>query len=78
MSDKLFDVIAVNMTTDRVRFMAQKKTKRNAEVIENMAVIRRGVDEEFFVTVEAGKFKEGDSYSSNARLDRPEGAKETP
>lgn len=66
MSDEMVDVIAVNIATGKVRFMAQNKTERNAYAIVNMAVMRRGVDEEFFVTVEAGKFKEGDSYSSNA------------
>lgn len=66
MGDKLFDVIAVNMETDKVRLMAKNKTRWNAEAIENMAIMRRGVDEEFFTVVEAGKFSEGDSYKFSA------------
>ena len=61
MNDKLFDVIAVDLSTKKIRFMAQSKTERNAEAIETMAVLRRGVDTEFFVTVPAGKYKDGDT-----------------
>ena len=60
MNDKLFDVIAVDLSTKKIRFMAQGKTERNAEAIETIAVMRRGVDVEFFTTVPAGKYKEGD------------------
>lgn len=62
----MFDVLAVNMETHKVRIMAENKTERNAEAIENMAVMRRGVDEEFFVTVPHGKYKEGDEWDENA------------
>lgn len=59
MSDQLYDVLGVNIETGLVRFMATGKTERNAEAIETMAVTRRGCDEEFFVTVTAGEYKEG-------------------
>jgi len=61
-TEPLFDVVAVNIQTNNVRFMAQGKTERNAEAIVNMAVHRRGVEEEFYTEVPAGKFKEGDDY----------------
>lgn len=64
MSDKLFDVLAVNMETNKVRLLAQGKTFRNAEAIVNMAVGRRGVEEEFYTETPAGKYKEGDEYIS--------------
>ena len=57
---EMFDVIAVNLKTRAVRLMAERKNERNAEAIENMAVIRRGCDEEYFDTVPTGKYKEGD------------------
>ncbi len=60
--NKLYDVIAVSLRTNKVRFMADRKTLNNAEAIEKMAVMRRGVDEEFFTTVPAGSFNEGDDY----------------
>lgn len=50
MSDPLFDVVAVNIKTRAERFIAEAKSERTAEAIVNMAVTRRGVDEEFFDT----------------------------
>lgn len=59
----MFDVIAVNMTTHKLRMIAENKTERNAEAIEMMAVARRGVDEEFFVTVPHGRYRDGDDWN---------------
>lgn len=59
---ELFDVLAVNLETKKVRFMANGKTEKNAEAISDMAAIRRGCDEEFYPVVPAGKYKEGDKY----------------
>lgn len=50
MSDPLFDVVAVNIKTRAERFIAEAKSERTAEAIVNMAVMRRGVEEEFFDT----------------------------
>lgn len=60
--EKLYDVIAVGLTSGKVRLIAEGKTKRNAEAIVSMAVMRRGVEEEFFAEVEAGIYKEGDIW----------------
>ena len=60
--EKLYDVVAVNLKTSKIRLMAEKKTLRNAEAIVSMAVMRRGVEEEFFAEVEAGIYKEGDIW----------------
>lgn len=57
-----YDVVAVNIESRKVRLMAENKTERNADAIERMAVMRRGVEEEFFATVEHGKYKEGDIW----------------
>jgi hypothetical protein len=61
MSD-LFDVIAVNLDTFKVRLMVQGKTAANAEAIVKNAVLRRGVAEEFFVDVPNGTYAEGDTW----------------
>ena len=60
---KLFDVVAVNMDTNKVRLMAESKSERNAEAIVMMAVGRRGVEEEFFAEVPHGKYKAGDTWA---------------
>lgn len=64
MENELYDVLAVNMSNHKVRIIGEKKTQRNANAIEMMAVGRRGVDEEFFTTVSHGTFKEGDEWCS--------------
>ena len=61
---ELYDVLAVNIATLKVRLMAEKKTLPNAEAIVSMAVLRRGVDEEFYAEVPTAKYKEGDLYKS--------------
>lgn len=62
----LYDVIAVNMGTHKIRLIGENKSERNADAIEMMAVARIGCDEEFFVTVEAGAYKEGDEWKELA------------
>lgn len=56
----LFDVVAVTIQTGRMRILAERKTEDNAEAIVKMAVIRRGVEVEFYKTVPTGTVKEGD------------------
>ena len=58
----LVDVLAVNIKTNRIRLFGQGKTERNAEAIINMAIMRRGVDEEFYTIAELGKYQEGEFY----------------
>lgn len=62
-SDKLFDVIAVDIKTKAVRIMAADMEIDNAEAFVSMAVVRRGVDKEFFAPRPAGSYKEGDKYA---------------
>lgn len=61
--EKLFDVVAVEMATHKVELMEEKKTERNAEAIEMMAVGRRGVETHFYCTVPSGKYKSGDEWN---------------
>lgn len=53
--EPLFDVVAVNIKTLAERFLDRNRTKEDAEAIVKIAVIRRGVEEEFFRTVPAGR-----------------------
>jgi hypothetical protein len=61
----MLDVIAVDMTTHKVTVLAENKTERNADAIESMAILRRGVDETFYVTVPHGRYKDGDEWCAN-------------
>ena len=63
MSDRqLYDVLAVTIDTRKVRLIAEQKTLPNAEAIVNMAVMRRGIDTEFYVAVVNGSHKVGETY----------------
>ena len=62
MSEHLWDAIAVNIETSKVRIFGAGESKTNAEAISEMAVMRRGCDEEFYTEVPAGTYKEGDTY----------------
>ncbi len=62
----LYDVIAVNMQSHKVRLLMEDKTERNADAIAEMAVIRIGCDEEFFAKVPAGQYKNGDEWCGNS------------
>lgn len=58
----MFDVVAVNIETNKVRLIAENKSERNAEAIETMAIMRRGAEEEFFAVVPNGTLKEGGEW----------------
>ena len=55
MTEPLYDVRAVNIETNEERIIANRMTVRNAEACMRMAVMRRGVEVEFFVVVPSGK-----------------------
>ena len=46
-----FDVIATNIKTGATRILATDKTEQNAEAFIALAVMRLGVDEEFYSSV---------------------------
>jgi hypothetical protein len=50
--EKLFNVVARSLDDGSERLIAEGLTKRNADAIVLMAVMRRGCDEECFLTVE--------------------------
>ena len=51
MSQELYDVIAVNIQSKQERVLATGKTRKNAEAIVNMAVMRQGLEKEYFKKV---------------------------
>lgn len=58
-----FEVLEVDIATRKVRMMTDgPTTEKNADAIERMAIMRRGTDDNFFVTVPAGKYADGDTY----------------
>lgn len=63
-TEQLWDAIAVNIQTSKVRLFGERKTKDNAEAISMMAVMRQGCDTEFYTEVPTGTYKEGDTYKS--------------
>lgn len=60
----MFDVIAVSIRTNKVRLLATNKSAANAGAVVMMAVARRGVGDEFFLEVDHGQYKDGDSYKA--------------
>ena len=60
--NELYDVVAVDLKWSKVRLIAQSKTKTNADAIETMAVMRRGVEDEFFSVVPHGQYKDDDTW----------------
>ncbi len=50
----LWDVVAVNLQTHEHRIIASGKWEADAEAIVSMAIMRRGVDDEFFKVVPHG------------------------
>ena len=63
-----YDVVAVNIKTNKVRFFGQDKTLGNAEAIVKMAIMRRGLDKEFYAVVENGSHVEGGVYDPSKRV----------
>ena len=47
-----FDVVAVEIATGRERFLAEDQTAENADAVVQMALLRRGVDTEFYRRVD--------------------------
>lgn len=57
----LWDVVAINIQTQKRRIIAESKAAADAEAIVMMAVARRGVDTEFFRTVPHGSESDADA-----------------
>lgn len=67
MSAPLFDVLAINIKTGIIRLLDRGKTYPNAEAIVKMAIMRRGVDEEFYTEVRADVYAEGEKWDGGKK-----------
>ena len=59
---ELYDIVAINTSTWKVRILDRGKTMPNAEAIVNMAVMRRGGGDEIFSETRAGSYKDGEIW----------------
>ncbi len=66
MKQGLYDVLEVDLRTMTVTLMGKSKSAENAEAIEKMAIMRRATDDNFFVTVPTGLFRDGDVYRAGS------------
>ena len=58
-----YDVIAVTIAAPHTwRILELRQTKQNAEGIVKFAVMRRGVETEFYHAVPTGTYQPGDTY----------------
>lgn len=62
MPESRYDAVAVDLTTNKVRIMERNLDGPNVDAFCNMAVMRRGVQDEFFAPTTAGKYNEGDDW----------------
>ncbi len=60
---QLFDVVAINVVTGTRRSLALDKALDDAEAIIKMAVLRRGVNEEFYLAIPAEERKLGEGVT---------------
>lgn len=58
------DVVAVDLKTHLVRVLARRLGAADADAYVNMAVLRRGVEQEFFADAPAGQYADGDKWAS--------------
>lgn len=62
-TNEQFDVVAVNIDKGTVRIIERNKSLDNAEAIVSMAVMRRGVELEFYSECHAGEYQDGDKWN---------------
>lgn len=67
MSRESFDVVAVSLKGEprKVRVFARDEDEENAEAVIKMAVMRRGVEEEFYTTTRPGAYNDGDIWKGS-------------
>lgn len=50
-----FNVVAINIQTGARRLLVENHTEQDAEACVKMAIMRRGVDEEFYISEPVGQ-----------------------
>lgn len=65
---QFYDVIEIDLVTGKVALMTdQPKGRRNADAVMRFAMLRRAREGTFYEIVDAGKYKDGDKYESDAQ-----------
>jgi len=57
-----FDVVAVDISTNKVRFFGTGKSYDNADAIVNMAIMQRGLETEFYAVVPHKLYADGEDW----------------
>ena len=57
-----WDVVRVAFTTNQVKVLAGPRDKWQAEAVLKMAVLRTGVEYQFFARVPHGRYQDGDEW----------------
>lgn len=60
--NQLCDVLAVSIENSTVRLLDTDKARDDAEAIVDMAVMRRGVEMEFYVAVPSSSYRDGERW----------------
>lgn len=63
----MFDVVKVEYLREpsRVTVIARDKDARNAEAVVSLAVMRQGVNGQFFAVVAPDRYRDGDEWLGN-------------
>lgn len=72
----VFDTVAINRKTNKVRIFERGKEYGNAEAIMKMAIMRRGLDEELYAVTTPGLYEEGDKWHGDGGARDPEAGSE--
>lgn len=65
MAEQLLDVIGVDSGTQKVLWVKEGLDEKNADAVVDMAVMRQGVEDRFFVAVTHGDYKAGDTWEGH-------------
>ncbi len=67
MNRDMYDVLAIGLRTREVRVLERNLSLLNAEAVVALAIMRRGVEEEFYATATSGLYEDGDIWFGAAR-----------
>lgn len=58
-----YDVLRVDLATKVVTVLERDKSQQSAALSETVAVMRSGVENQFFVTAPTGQYNDGDVWT---------------
>lgn len=71
MTTARFDAVAVNIETSKVRIFERGASYKDAEAVCKMAIMRRGLDEEFYSVTPTLMYEAGDTFTDNGGATDP-------